>query len=111
MDENWLAERGQDLRTGIQIATLDPFHIVKLADDAPGAVCRRVQQDTTGHCGRKDDPSTRSAILCAPYTQAHPTVTFHVLCSPGLGPKIFSLSATHGRYHPRDIDARVAELA
>ena len=35
---------------------LDAFHIVKLAGDAPGEVRRRVQQDTTGHRGRKGDP-------------------------------------------------------
>ena len=75
--ENWLAERGEDFRSGIQIATLDPFqgyknaiydqlqdatsvldafHIVKLAGDALDEVRRRVQQDTTGHRGRKGDP-------------------------------------------------------
>ena len=75
--KNWLAERGEDFRSGIQIATLDPFqgyknaiddqlqdatsvldafHIVKLAGDALDEVRRRVQQDTTGHRGRKGDP-------------------------------------------------------
>ena len=37
-------------------SVLDAFHIVKLAGDAPGEVRRRVQQDTTGHRGRKGDP-------------------------------------------------------
>jgi len=71
--ENWLAERGEDFRSGIQIATLDPFqgyknaiddqlqdatsvldafHIVKLAGNALDEVRRRVQQDTTGQ-GRR----------------------------------------------------------
>ena len=75
--KNWLEERGEDFRSGIQIATLDPFqgyknaiddqlqdatsvldafHIVKLAGDALDEVRRRVQQDTTGHRGRKGDP-------------------------------------------------------
>ena len=76
--ENWLAERGEDFRTGVRIATLDPFqgqqerhrlacsqdatsvldafHIVKLAGDAPGEVRRLVQQETLGHRGRKGDP-------------------------------------------------------
>ena len=75
--ENWLAERGEQFRSGIQIATvdlfqgyknaiddqlqdatsvLDAFHIVKLAGDAPGEVRRRVQQDTTGHRARTGDP-------------------------------------------------------
>ena len=77
MHENWLEERGEDFRSGIQIATLDPFQgyknaiddqlqdatsmldsfcMVKLAGDAPGEVRRRVQQDTLGHRGRKGDP-------------------------------------------------------
>ena len=75
--ENWLEERGEQFRSGIQIATLDPFqgyknaiddqlqdatsvldafHIVKLAGDALDEVRRRVQQDTLGHRGRKGDP-------------------------------------------------------
>ena len=75
--KNWLAERGEDFRAGVQIATLDPFqgyknaiddqlqdatsvldafHIVKLAGDALDEVRRRVQQDTTGHRGRTGNP-------------------------------------------------------
>ena len=75
--KNWLAERGEDFRAGVQIATLDPFqgyknaiddqlqdatsvldafHIVKLAGDALDEVRRRVQQDTLGHRGRTGDP-------------------------------------------------------
>ena len=77
MYKNWLAERGEQFRSGIQIATLDPFqgyknaiddqlqdatsvldafHIVTLAGDALDEVRRRVQQDTTGHRGRTGDP-------------------------------------------------------
>ena len=37
-------------------SVLDAFHIVKLAGDALDEVRRRVQQDTTGHRGRKGDP-------------------------------------------------------
>ena len=75
--KNWLAERGEDFRAGVRIATLDPFqgyknaiddqlqdatsvldafHIVKLAGDALDEVRRRAGQDTTGHRGRKGDP-------------------------------------------------------
>jgi len=82
--KNWLEERGEQFRSGIQIATLDPFqgyknaiddqlqdatsvldafHIVKLAGDAPGEVRRRVQQDTTGHRGRKGDPLYQIRLL------------------------------------------------
>ena len=93
--ENWLEERGEDFRAGVRIATLDPFqgyknaiddqlqdttsvldafHIVKLAGDAPGEVRRRVQQDTTGHRGRKGDPLYQIRLLLrASHTQAHPT--------------------------------------
>ena len=82
--KNWLAERGEDFRSGIQIATLDPFqgyknaiddqlqdatsvldafHIVELAGDALDEVRRRVQQDTTGHRGRKGDPLYQIRLL------------------------------------------------
>ena len=94
MHENWLAERGEDFRAGVRIATLDPFqgyknaiddqlqdatsvldafHIVKLAGDALDEVRRRVQQDTLGHCGRKGDPLYQIWLLLrASHTQAHP---------------------------------------
>ena len=44
-------------------SVLDAFHIVKLAGDAPGEVRRRVQQDTTGHRGRKEDPLYQIRLL------------------------------------------------
>lgn len=73
----WLAERPTGFRDGIEIATLDPFrgyrnaiadeledavavldafHVVKVGLTAMEDTRRRVQQDTTGHRGRKDDP-------------------------------------------------------
>ena len=82
--ENWLEERGEQFRSGIQIATLDPFqgyknaiddqlqdatsvldafHIVKLAADALDEVRRRVQQDTLGHRGRTGDPLYQIRLL------------------------------------------------
>ena len=82
--KNWLAERGEQFRSGIQIATLDPFqgyknaidnqlqdttnvldafHIVKLAGDALDEVRRRVQQETTRHRGRKGDPLYQIRLL------------------------------------------------
>ena len=82
--KNWLAERGEDFRAGVRIATLDPFqgyknaiddqlqdatsvldafHIVKLAGDALDEVRRRVQQDTLGHRGRKGDPLYQIRLL------------------------------------------------
>jgi transposase len=41
----------------------DPFHFVKLANDKLDLVRRRVQNDTTGHRGRKHDPLYRARRL------------------------------------------------
>ncbi|WP_195210338.1 ISL3 family transposase [Actinomarinicola tropica] len=41
----------------------DPFHLIKLANQRLDEVRRRVQQDTLGHRGRKDDPLYRSRRL------------------------------------------------
>ena len=38
------------------VAVLDAFHVVKLATSVVDEVRRRVQQDTLGHRGHKDDP-------------------------------------------------------
>jgi transposase len=38
------------------VAVLDAFHVVKLGTQVVDEVRRRVQQDTTGHRGHKDDP-------------------------------------------------------
>ena len=74
---DWLNDRGEEFRGGIQIATLDPFqgyknaiddqledatcvldafHIVKLGGAAVDDVRRRIQQETLGHRGRKGEP-------------------------------------------------------
>ncbi|MFC5318251.1 ISL3 family transposase [Brachybacterium alimentarium] len=74
---DWLDERGERFREGIEIATLDPFqgyknaiddqledatcvldafYIVKLAGAAVDDVRRRIQQETLAHRGRKGDP-------------------------------------------------------
>ena len=76
----WLAERGEGFRNRVGIATLDPFHgyknaiddqledavavldafhVVRLAAQVLDDVRRRVQQQTTGHRGRKGDPLYR----------------------------------------------------
>ena len=39
---------------------MDPFHVVRLAGDALDDCRRRVQQDLTGHRGRKHDPLYRA---------------------------------------------------
>jgi len=77
---HWLKERTDTFRDGVQVATLDPFrgyanalrdelaeatpvldafHVVKLAGQALDEVRRRVQQDTLGHRGHKNDPLYR----------------------------------------------------
>ena len=38
---------------------VDPFHLVKLAGEKLDEVRRRVQQETTGHRGHKQDPLYR----------------------------------------------------
>ncbi|GIG39546.1 ISL3 family transposase [Cellulomonas phragmiteti] len=74
---DWLVERGADFRAGVEVAALDPyggyksaiddelaeatavldaFHVIKLGTQVVDEVRRRVQQDTTGHRGRKGDP-------------------------------------------------------
>ena len=47
-------------------SVLDACHIVTLAGDAPGEVRCRVQQDTTGHRGRKGDPLLPNPASPAP---------------------------------------------
>jgi len=74
---DWLEQRGDAFRAGVQVATLDsfhwhknaiddklqdatsvvdPFHVIKLGTAALDDVRRRVQQETTGHRGRSGDP-------------------------------------------------------
>lgn len=75
--QQWLADRPQKWRDGVEVvamdgftgfktaateelpdavAVMDPFHAVRLAGDALDECRRRVQQDTCGHRGRKTDP-------------------------------------------------------
>lgn len=77
----WLADRDEAWRAGIEWATLDlsasyrtvfdtmlpdatqvadPFHVVKLANAALDECRRRVQNETLGHRGRRDDPLWRA---------------------------------------------------
>jgi transposase len=76
----WVSGREQGWRDGVTVTALDPFvgyatalrttlpqatrvldafHVVKLGFDAVDQVRRRVQQETTGHRGRRDDPLYR----------------------------------------------------
>jgi transposase len=75
--KQWLAERPQAWRDGVEVvamdgftgfktaaaeelpaavAVMDPFHVARLAGDALDQCRRRVQQATRGHRGRKGDP-------------------------------------------------------
>ena len=79
--KQWLTERPQAWRDGIEVvamdgftgfktatteelpdavAVMDPFHVVRLAGDALDQCRRRVQQTIHGHRGRKDDPLYRA---------------------------------------------------
>lgn len=78
--KDWLTERGDTFRNGIEVATWDPFHgyknaiddqlddaravldafhVVKLATTAMDECRRRLQQELHGHRGRKNDPLYR----------------------------------------------------
>lgn len=80
----WVKQRPASFREGISVATLDMsntyaavfsvtlpqaiqvvdrFHVVKLANSVLDAIRRRVQQETTGHRGHKQDPLYRSRKL------------------------------------------------
>lgn len=84
---DWLAERGEQFKDGVEVATLDPFHgyknaiddrledavavldafhVVKLGTQAVDEVRRRVQQEIHGHRGRKNDPlyGIRTILRC-----------------------------------------------
>ena len=80
----WLLRRPRNWRAGIRCAVLDlsgpyraafdaalpdakqvadPFHVVRLANDALDEVRRRVQNQTLGHRGHKHDPLYRARKL------------------------------------------------
>jgi transposase len=75
--KQWLADRDQSWRDGVEVvamdgftgfktatseelpdavAVMDPFHVVRLGGDALDVCRRRVQLATCGHRGRKTDP-------------------------------------------------------
>jgi len=79
--KQWLAERPQTWRSGVEVvamdgftgfktaaaeelpdavAVMDPIHAIRLAGDALDQCRRQVQQATHGHRGRKDDPLYRA---------------------------------------------------
>ncbi|GAA2197071.1 ISL3 family transposase [Sinomonas flava] len=79
--KEWLAARPEAWRDGVEVVAMDgfsgfksaaaeevpdavpvmdPFHSVRLAGESLDACRRRVQQDTLGHRGHKDDPLYRA---------------------------------------------------
>jgi len=61
-------------RSAATPAVLDAFHVTRLGFAAVDDVRRRVQQDSLGHRGRRDDPrSSRSADCCAAAPTGSPT--------------------------------------
>ena len=77
---DWLKARGEGFTSRVEVATLDPFHgyknaiddeledatavldafhVIKLGTDVVDQVRRRVQEDTLGHRGHRDDPLYR----------------------------------------------------
>jgi transposase len=77
---DWLKARGEGFTSRVEVATLDPFHgyknaidveledatavldafhVIKLGTSVVDEVRRRVQQDTLGHRGHRDDPLYR----------------------------------------------------
>ena len=87
----WLEEQPSAWRDGITWGTLDlsgayrsaftealpragqvadPFHVIRLADDAVDETRRRIQNDTLGHRGRRGDPLYRIRPCCWQPTNA-----------------------------------------
>ena len=66
------------------VAVMDPFHVVRLGADAMDRARRRVQLDTCGRRGRKDDRSTGAAGPCSPARICSPTASGNAStrCSP-----------------------------
>lgn len=84
--KTWLGERDPDFRAGVQVVTMDgftgyatavdhslpaarkvmdPFHVVHLAAEKLSGCRQRLQRETTGRRGQKDDPlyKHRRALL------------------------------------------------
>jgi transposase len=98
---DWLAEQGLDVTVSVEhaaldpfrgyanairdqmpdaVAVLDPFHVVKLAATALDDVRRRVQQDTLGRRGHKNDPLyrvRRTLLTAVEYLTTHQRARFN----------------------------------
>ena len=91
----WLTEKGEDWKAQVKVGTMDmssaykavydealphvtqivdPFHLVKYANQKLEECRRRVQNETLGHRGRKDDPLYRCRKLLV---KAHERLDAH----------------------------------
>lgn len=103
--QQWLSQRDESWRQGLEVVAMDgftgfttatseqlpeatpvmdPFHVVRLAGDARDECRRRVQQTTCGRRGRKHAPSTPPGGPCTPERTCSPTpnATASCNCSP-----------------------------
>lgn len=114
---DWLDARGPQFRDGVRIATLDPlhgyknandahledtavldaFHILKLGTAAMDEVRRRAQQETLGCRGRKPTPSMGSGPSCGPARSASATASAPILSPPSTPTRRTRRSISPGR--------------
>ena len=131
----WLANRDEGWRDQIRYGTLDmsgpyrtvfdtmlpaatqvadPFHLVKLAGSKLDEVRRRVQNETLGHRGRKDDPlyrARRLLVMAQERLDEHAQDKLTGLLKAG-DPKGEVATAWHAKEAVRELYAhRDAELA
>jgi len=96
----------------IQVA--DPFHVVRLAGEKLDLVRRRVQQETLGHRGRKQDPlyrARRLLVLAQERLDEHATGKLTGLLAAG-DPRGEVATAWHAKEAVRELYAhRDAALA
>lgn len=94
----------------------DPFHVVRVGNRCLDKVRRRVQNDTLGHRGRKDDPLYRIRKIMLTGTNASPTSDANGYCSACAPATRTTKSSEHGspRNPWRDVyltdDPAAAEL-
>src|SRR5699024_733430 len=110
--KQWLADRPESWRTGLEVvamdgfsgfktatveelpdavAVMDPSHVVRLAGDARDECRRRHQQETCGHRGRKRDPlhSARRTPHTGAARLVHPQLaTAHRDADPSRGKQL-----------------------
>ena len=115
----WLAERDKDWRDGVEVvamdgftgfktatteelpdatAVMDPFHVVRLAGDAPDQCRRRVQQRLHATAATPRIRSTVRAAPCTPVRACSPTKQRDRLVALFTGDAHVEVEATWGIY-------------